>query len=116
MRKEHDRTAARPMLCTGVSSASAVASLPLMGDSIRSGFEIEGQPAPMLLFEQLVLGRAEICRFSPYEWPACKPFEFVVYPRASPVGFLARLLEPRPDCSVHNYSSISRFPPFIWVA
>jgi putative ABC transport system permease protein len=31
----------------GVRSASAVASLPLTGDNIRSSFEIEGQPTPM---------------------------------------------------------------------
>ena len=31
----------------GVHSASAVASLPLTGDNIRSSFEIEGQPTPM---------------------------------------------------------------------
>ena len=33
---------------------------------------------------------------------ARKPFEFVVYPQSSAVGVLARLLEPRPDCSVTN--------------
>jgi putative ABC transport system permease protein len=31
----------------GVSSASAVASLPLTGDNIKSSIEIEGQPTPM---------------------------------------------------------------------
>jgi putative ABC transport system permease protein len=31
----------------GVSSVSAAASLPLMGDSVRSSVEIEGQPTPM---------------------------------------------------------------------
>jgi len=39
--------AARMSALTGITSASAVASLPLTGDNISSSIEIEGQPAPM---------------------------------------------------------------------
>ena len=46
--------------------------------------------------------RAEICRFSPCERSPVNPSNSWCYPRAAVVGFLARLLEPRPDRSVTN--------------